>query len=211
MPTFVALALLMLVASGCSGERDEPMARERAARPDLVPPSAELRAECQRTADAVGYAVPCPTRVPAGLVATKGIGGCEFGIIGPGGEGGCSHAWRGWVVGSSETSDGHLVIVSSPRALRDPAKVVNGPGWYPGAHVRLLRHLTINGWRVKGFSVPSATNEGSAFSHHAVLIWTTGGHTYAVGFHNVDGLPATFDLDVVFARAIRLVPPRQGE
>ena len=28
-----------------------------------------------------------------------------------------------------------------------------------------------------------ATNDGSSFSDHLVLVWTTGGHTYALGFH----------------------------
>jgi hypothetical protein len=55
--------------------------------------------------------------------------------------------------------------------------------------------------------VPSATNEGSVFSSHLVLVWTVGGHTYAVGFHNVRGLDATRKLDVFLARSIRLVRP----
>lgn len=28
-----------------------------------------------------------------------------------------------------------------------------------------------------------ATNDGSIFSDHLVLVWTAGGHTYALGFH----------------------------
>ena len=39
----------------------------------------------------------------------------------------CADLW------SSETNDQHLVLVASPRSLDDPAKVVNGPAWYPGA------------------------------------------------------------------------------
>jgi hypothetical protein len=173
----------------------------------LVQASAELRGRCRATANEVGYPVPCPTRVPEGLTATRGIGGCELDIIGPGGVGGCARAWRGWVVGSSETNDQHLVIVASPRALRSDAKVVNGPAWYPSARVRGLRSLTINGWRMRAVYVPFGTNAGSAFARHVVLIWTARGHTYGVGFHSVHGLRQTLDLDVALARGIRLVTP----
>jgi hypothetical protein len=55
--------------------------------------------------------------------------------------------------------------------------------------------------------VPFGTNAGSAFAPHVVLIWTVGGHTYGVGFHNVHGLQQTLDLDVALARGIRLVAP----
>jgi hypothetical protein len=173
----------------------------------LVRASASLRAKCQATAGSVGYAVPCPTRVPTGLTATRGIGGCALAIIGPGGIGGCARSWRGWVIGSSETNDQHLVIVASPRALRNYAKVVNGPAWYPGARVRPLRWLRINRWRMRAVYVPPATNDGSAFAHHVVLIWTVGDHTYGVGFHNVGGLRKTLALDTELARGIKLVPP----
>jgi len=50
-----------------------------------------------------------------------------------------------------------------------------------------------------------ATNDGSAFANHVVLIWTVGTHTYGVGFHNLVGIPATLALDVALARGIKLV------
>ncbi|MGH2988998.1 MAG: hypothetical protein ACRDMA_03920 [Solirubrobacterales bacterium] len=56
--------------------------------------------------------------------------------------------------------------------------------------------------------VPSATNEGSAFTDHVALIWTVGEHTYGVGFHNVHGLRQTLAVDAALARGIRLVTPR---
>jgi hypothetical protein len=56
------------------------------------------------------------------------------------------------------------VIVASPRAIRDYAKVVNGPAWYPGARVRPLRWMTLNGWRMRAVYVPPETNDGSAFA-----------------------------------------------
>jgi hypothetical protein len=111
------------------------------------------------------------------------------------------------VVGSSETNDQHLVIVASPHALRNYAKVVNGPAWYADARVRLLRRVTVNAWRLQAVYVPFGTNAGSAFARHVVLIWTVKGHTFAVGFHNVHGIRPTLDLDVALARGITLVPP----
>jgi hypothetical protein len=206
----VLTVALALVASACSGGAQTGATGESHPPEQLVPASKALLAQCQHAADAVGYPAPCPTRVPPGLSATAVIGGCRLGIIGPGGVGACSHAWRHWIVGSSETADQHLVIAASPRPLRASAKVVNGPAWYPGAGVRSLGLMTINGWRVRSVYAPPETNDGSAFAHHVVLIWTVGRHTYAVGFHNVMGIRPTLALDVALVRAIRLFPPRQG-
>jgi hypothetical protein len=55
--------------------------------------------------------------------------------------------------------------------------------------------------------VPQATNDGSAFAHHIVLIWTVGRHTYGVGFHNIKGLRQTLLLDEELAKHIKLVRP----
>jgi hypothetical protein len=153
--------------------------------------------------------VPCPTRVPAGLTATgvNGPSGCTLPIVGAGGLGGCAASWRGWVVGSSTTADEHLVITASPMPLRDAAEVVNGPAWYPGARIRPLGPLTVNGWRALAVFVPPATNDGSAFIHHVVLVWTVGRHTYGVGFHDVRGVKPTLALDDALLRGIRLVGP----
>jgi hypothetical protein len=206
---FLAVALLSLVSGGCS-ESGEVSVTGQPPKPSvsgLVQASPELLGKCRATANEVGYPVPCPTRVPEGLTATRGIGGCELDIIGPGGVGRCARAWRGWVVGSSETNDQHLVIVASPRALRSDAKVVNGPAWYPSARVRPLRSLTISGWRMRAVYVSPRTNEGSAFQRHVVLIWMVGGHTYGVGFHNVHGLRPTLDHDAALVRGVKLVAP----
>jgi hypothetical protein len=206
-PLIWAVLLATLVSGSCS-DGDETSVTERTPKGSrLVQASAELQAKCQATADEVGYPVPCPTRVPTSLRATRAIGRCDLDIIGPGGAGGCAKAWRGWVVGSSETSDGHLVIVAAPGALRNDAKLVNGPAWYPSARVRPLRSLTINGWRMRAVYVPPGTNDGSAFAHHVVLIWTVGGHTYGIGFHRGENVRETLDLDSALARGVRLVAP----
>jgi hypothetical protein len=174
--------------------------------------STTLLAQCRATARHVGYAVPCPTRVPNGLLPTSvpSAEPCHLDVIGPsrGGVRGESGRWRGWVFGSSETSDTHLVITASPRPIRSYAKLLDGPqGWYPAARVRLLGWLLINGWRIRSVYVPPATNYGSAFAGHVVLIWTVGDHTYGVGFHDFYGVPETLALDTALVQAVKLVAP----
>ena len=165
----------------------------------FVPASPRLVAACRSTAHAVGYAVPCPMRVPEGL--------SETGAISPGGVDDAAKSWRGWVVGSSYVGADHLVITASPRPLRDYAKVVNGPAWYPKARVKPLAWITVAGTRMRAVLVPQATNDGSAFAHHIVLIWTVGRHTYGLGFHNIKGLHQTLLLDKELAKHVKLVRP----
>lgn len=176
----------------------------------FVPASPSLLAQCRATARVVGYAVPCPTRAPAGIVRGAGAveaTGCGIGLVEPGGLGGCSRAWRGWVIGSGSAGDQHLVVTASPHALSSYAHLVNGPAWYPAARVRLLGWVSINGWHMRSVFVPAATNDGSSFTNHLALIWTTGGHTYGIAFYNRDGIAATLHLDEALARAIVLTRP----
>jgi hypothetical protein len=206
--TLALVALLSALASAtCSGGHDGSLTNEqpKPTPPKLVRASATLLAKCQATATKLGYPVACPTRVPDGLVPTAGTR-CKLEVIGRG----CGRSWRKWAFGSSETADQHLVISASPRPLRNPAKLVNGPAWYPAARVRPLRSLTLNGREMQAIFVPPATNGGSAFMNHLVLVWTVDGHTYGLGFHNVHGVRATLDLDLALARGIKLVAPQKG-
>jgi hypothetical protein len=195
--------MIAALAAGCGASHTAISAHASG----FVPAPGALIAACHRTARIVGYPVPCPTRIPAHLRETGAgeAGGCVLHVIGPGGAGGCGPSWRGWAVGSSTTADQHLVITASPGPLRNDAKVVNGPAWYRGERVRPLGRLSINGWRIHAVFVPPAADEGSAFAHHVVLIWTVGRHTYAVGFHDVAGIRATLALDRELVRGIRLV------
>jgi hypothetical protein len=118
-----------------------------------------------------------------------------------------SGPWKGWAAGSVSSPDQHLVITASPKSLHNYAKVVNGPAWYPQARVRPLVWLPVNGWRICLVFVPADTNDGSAFAHHVVLIWTVGKHTYAAGFHEFGGMRATLQLDRQLAASIKLVRP----
>jgi hypothetical protein len=138
--------------------------------------------------------------LPSGIRRTK----CKLSIIGPG----CAKSWRGWVFGSSGFGyEQHLVITASPSPLRSYAKAVNGPGWYPGARVRPLGWMIINAKLMRVAFVPAATNEGSAFMSHVVLIWTVRRHTYAIGFHDIHGIRQALALDVSLARGIELIRP----
>jgi hypothetical protein len=175
----------------------------------FAPASRSLVRACHATARAVRYPVPCPMKVPKGLAETGVAGptGCALHVVGPGGLGKCAHSWRGWVVGSSTTPHEHLVLVASPMPLRRYARVVNGPAWYPKAHVRPLAWVTIEGRRMRAVFVPPAWNDGSAFANHVVLVWTVGGHTYGVGFHDVTGIALTLRRDEELAKSIELVAP----
>jgi hypothetical protein len=55
--------------------------------------------------------------------------------------------------------------------------------------------------------VPQESNDGSAFMHHVVLIWTVGDHTYGIGFHDVRGIRQTLALDRELAQGLELVGP----
>jgi hypothetical protein len=196
-----APVVALLIICGCSGRttaNPETTQTTQAAGLRFVVAPSGVAAKCRATARAVGYPVPCPTRLPAGL-------GPE--VIGAGGVGGGAKSWRGWVVGSSNTDDQHLVITASPRPLTNYAKLVNGPAWYPKQRVRPLGWVRINGWKMRSVYVPPVTNDGSAFMHHVVLIWTEGGHTYGLGFHNTKGIRLTLHLDEELAKHIELVRP----
>jgi hypothetical protein len=99
------------------------------------------------------------------------------------------------------------VITASPTAVQDYAKVVHGPGWYPAARVTVGGWRSVHGWRARWVFVPPATNEGSAFADHVVLVWTTNGHTYAVGFHETTTRAATEAMDVEIVEHLRLIEP----
>jgi hypothetical protein len=174
----------------------------------FVTAPSSLIAACHRTARAVGYRVPCPTKVPQGLTATGALGptGCSVPIIGAGGVAPCTRSWRGWVIGSSAAHNQHLVLTASPKPL-DDVHLVNGPAWDANERVRLLGRMTLHGRRVHVVFVPPSTNDGSAFASHVVLIWSVGGHTYGLGFHDVRGIDQTLRLDNALLAGVVLIGP----
>jgi hypothetical protein len=172
--------------------------------------STAMRTECEKTADAVGYEIPCPTMLPAGIAGTPGMQGCPgFQIVGWDRVRGCGAVkWRGWMVGSSNTSAEHLVVLGAPRVVRNPARAIDGPGMQPGSRVQPRGVVMIEGKVMRWYYVPPTLNVGSAFMHHLVLVWTASGHTYAYGFHVVDTFADARALDLELVRHLVTDQPR---
>jgi hypothetical protein len=209
----VFVTVTAIVVCGCSKSHTATSSSAIAQKAGLhlVAAPQMLLSKCRATARAVGYAVPCPTSIPAGLAVGSSTTptGC-LDVIGPGGRPACGPAgkpWRGWVVGTSNVGSQHLVITASPTALKNYAKLVNGPAWYPRARVRAIGWVKVNGRRMRAVYVPPATNDGSAFMHHVVLVWSKEGHTYGFGFHNTRGIRRALLLDEQLAKHIKLVRP----
>ena len=106
-----------------------------------------------------------------------------------------------------QTSQHHLVLQASPEPVRSLSRMINGPGWYPGASEVRLGIVHVGGWTMRALLGGPATNDGSIFSDHLVLVWTTGGNTYALGFHVTGSRQETQTLNETVARSVSLVPP----
>ena len=172
--------------------------------------SPEVRQECQRTADTVGYVVPCPTYLPTDTRATPSPApGCRFAIIAAWGPPRCKIAtqWRGWIFGTSQDQYEHLVLQGAPRVVRNPTRAIDGPGPLHRAHVQPRGTTTIAGHEMRWYYVSPKTNDGSAYMHHLVLVWTTSGHTYAYGFHLVTTIADTRALDRELVSHLSYVKP----
>jgi hypothetical protein len=78
---------------------------------------------------------------------------------------------------------------------------------YLGAVYRSLGSVEVNGKRMDAIYGPPATNDGSMFMHHVVLVWSVNGHTYGFGFHNTRGIRRTLLLDKQLAAHFKLVRP----
>lgn len=213
MTSVLFVSVTVIAASGCSDSHTAVDSAAKARRPGLhlVAAPRVLIRKCRATARLVGYAVPCPTAIPAGLAigSSTSSTGC-LDVIDAGGRPACGPAgkpWRGWVVGTSNVGAQHLAITASPRLLGNYAKLVNGPAWYPRARVRSLGPVEVNGGRMQAIYVPPATNDGSMFMHHVVLVWSVKGHTYGFGFHNTRGIRRALLLDEQLAPHFQLVRP----
>lgn len=154
-------------------------------------------AQCRSTAKAVGYPVPCPTRVPPGFNKNQdgAAPGCSITIV-------CPAPSGRWVLGESASATQHLIIRASPRPVASYLRFVDWPAG--SAHVKALGWLSIKHWRVR---IVFVSTLGSAFAHHVVLMWTVGGHTYGVGFHDFTGLQRTLLLDKELIRSVSLIGP----
>ena len=192
-----------------------------------APPS--VIGQCRATATVLGYAVPCPTRVPEDIqswpqgqsIIGPTTRAKERALVHQPGCPLCVRA-RGWALGSSVSP--HLVIDAAPRALTNMHHAVDGPGFDPHTfvgrhgcfprrgtcHPLLVRLGTViaHGWRVA--LVEATPWDESAFTHHLVMVWTVSGHTYAAGFHEEQGRSAARRWDAQLLRGLRLVSPAAG-
>jgi hypothetical protein len=181
--------------------------------------------ECQATADAIGYAVPCPTVLPLGTRVTSPVPGdvCgRFGFV----AGGvvenelnprCSShdpRVRRWFFGTSIVNpsglDGasfqHLVIQGAPGVIVDPARAIDLPARYVVPQAVLPRGESVIDGIVRRFYVVPLGNP-SAMRGHLAVVWTQAGHTYAYSFHVVDGVSVARALDTYLLMHLRLIEP----
>lgn len=173
--------------------------------------------ECQNTADAVNYAIPCPTLLPLGIDATSPVHGCRFAIVAQVGWPGCSDVRPdGWFFGSGDVSGPpgggdagfqHLILFGAPRVITDPARAVDGPAVYPQ---RVLPRGTVRIGRtlMRWYLVPP--DNPSAFRRHLVLLWTTTGHTYVYGFHVTSTVAVARALDLELVNHLTMVAPNRA-
>jgi hypothetical protein len=179
----------------------------------FAPVTAVVKTDCQLTADAVGYAVPCPTVLPEGMMPTPPEEGCRFAVVAPSDSSLCrAPRARGWLFGSSQVTGAgggrpgsqHLIVFGAPRVVRSPARAVDGPLVYPE---RVLARGRVNvGARVmRWFDIPMGNP--SAFRGHLVLLWNASGHTFVYGFHIVAGMAMARALDLELVTHLRMVSP----
>jgi hypothetical protein len=179
--------------------------------------SAVVLHECRATADAVDYAVPCPTLLPIGSAATVSPEprSCRFAIVAPADSPTC-HApqARRWIFGTSGVNGvgiknigfAHLVLTAAPRVLRNPARAIDGPVVYPE---RVLPRGTvqIHATTMHWYLVPM--DNPSAFRGHLVLLWTAAGRTYVYGFHVIDTIAKARAIDLELVRHLKTVYPQK--
>lgn len=224
----MAVLMVLLGTAACSGS-ERPHVRKgtsyRAAATWRVPtvtvatvPLARVTPlvsdECQRTADAIGYAVPCPTLLPIGMTPTTAQPHCSFAIVTFVDSAQCpgDPQARGWFFGTSgvnEPGSGaasvqHLVLWGSPHIERRPARAVDGPAVHPG-RVLPRGSILIGGILRRWYLVP--LDNPSAFRGHLVLIWTAVGHTYVYGYHVSYTYAMARALDLQLVRHLQIVGP----
>jgi hypothetical protein len=214
-----ATAILCLVTASCTSgasTRDRAVGKspqEFPAERYLSVVSPLVLMECRRTAQQIGYPVPCPQLLPRGA-RTRRLHIPELDNQAPRfvGPGGTTTRWSRWASFDlefptagmpSEIVVGHLVISSSPRPLTID-RFIFGPYQRPG-RVVLDGRSRVGGVTGTWVRVPPGPNRLSRFTEHVVLVWTIDGHTYGVGFHGLERPSRELGLEV--ARSITLVPP----
>jgi hypothetical protein len=162
--------------------------------------------QCQHAANAVGYPVPCPRLLPfetrpypPGPFVHHGIGPSRKSIFGS-----MAFPAAGTDLAVPFTSEGHLVISAEPTGT-NLRHLLYGPEPDP-RYDHVVREGAARVLGVRGeFVRVLATNTESIFLDHLIIVWSSGAHLYAVGFHRVN--QASRALDLAVARSVVLVPP----
>jgi hypothetical protein len=221
-PLGTAVVLIGLLAVACTSEAgpapssvSRPSSASHVTSPAPTPtstgtPTVELAAappavarDCAATARSVGYAVACPTLLPVGSSTVRDVP--DF-MTPAADRGPLAH----WVAFNAEFpaegtdldpgylgGKGHLAIVISPRPASARQMIYHGSvGQIPFAGSDHVDGVTGRWYVVIGESL---------FTSHLVLVWTVGGHSYAVGFHSLGQDSRRLGLQV--ARHLALVPP----
>jgi hypothetical protein len=200
----VCLALIALV--GCSGERDRTTP-EAARSPTveiagvtLVRPEQEVGDECRSLAERVDYPLPCPRLLPQYATPYWGrpTGNDKFFQPGIG-------PLRRWVWLSVNfvhrpEADDHLVISAAPTQV-DARHLIFTPKPYPEVRLEEEGRVRFRGRVATWFY---ASQGESIYLGHTVLVWSEGGHTYAVGFHGKG--KEIRKLGLAIARSLSLSP-----
>lgn len=213
--------VIAFLAAGCSGPRasSRQVSTTRSDDIVLVHSPRRVAVECRQVAAEVGYAVPCPSLLPAASspivpVAGPMVGSSEAKWFLHSGE---VPGLGDWVFSDvtfpSSTRVSHVSMDAAPR-IATPFEMVctcrpSGHGVYPDVayphnayfNLRRIGSTSIRGRTAVVFRVLTA--DGSAMQQHTVVMWSRGGHTYALGFHGLD--PAAAPLDIAVADAIKYV------
>jgi hypothetical protein len=147
----------------------------------LTPTSRPFRTRCQRAADQLGFVVPCPELLPTAASGTAPPELCQ-------GRRSCSGEQEfivndgGFLVppgylGVEQQSQGHLVIMATPRRPNNPRPPNDVLGCYADHPVATA---TVHGTRAVLLRCPtgSALNSG-----HTLVRWSQGGVDMAVSLH----------------------------
>lgn len=198
------VVLAWVVAFGMAGEPPGG-GTPQIADVTLVSPPTVVWAQCKATARRVGYRIPCPTLLPEQAQPTRVVGpfaGSRFAsdFIHP-----VFGAFNRWVSLSvefpSEKIESHLVVVASPRVVSPRHFVYLEPS--PVDRATVVGTLRFRDGAAQWVFVPPSSS--SIFGGHTVLLWSSDGHTYGVGFHGKGKVIR--DLDRAVADGVRLVGP----
>jgi hypothetical protein len=196
-----AFALAVLL-TGCSSGRSASTAIAGVAFTDA--PS-ELEHQCQTTATSLGFAIPCPSKLPVGAQPTVFVGGNCPGRsvwVGPGYSAESPYAFAS-IQWPDPKRTGHVVFVGAPTEMSASAIIYSRlPSSEAGA-LQSKGHTAVQGVPADLFAVPD--DSATAFGSHLVVVWTLNGHTYALGFHGTDD--DARQLDNAVTSSLRMVQP----